>query len=95
LLSCIPPHSLLHPCHFPRGTSLKRTVDTSRFELLNNYSKLEAMFLPAALDVAVSYFVDPLCVFLRMRVVCLLYVLACVEGVVLVSGAEVRVGLKL
>jgi hypothetical protein len=23
LLSCIPPHLLLHPCHFPRGTSVK------------------------------------------------------------------------
>jgi hypothetical protein len=69
LLNCIPPHSLLHPCHFPRGTSIRWTVDTSIFELLNNSSKLEAIFLPVAMDVAVSYFVDFLRVFLRTRVV--------------------------
>jgi hypothetical protein len=69
LLGCIPPHSLPHPGHFPCGTSIKWTVNTSIFELLNNCSRLEAMFLPAALDVTVFYFVDSLCVFLRMRVV--------------------------
>jgi hypothetical protein len=38
------------------------------FELLNSCSKLEATFLPAALDMVISYFVDSLCVFLCMRV---------------------------
>jgi hypothetical protein len=33
LLSCIPPRSLLHPCHYPRGTSIRWIVDTSIFEL--------------------------------------------------------------
>jgi hypothetical protein len=66
LLSCIPPRSLLYPCHYPRGTSIKWTLDTSIFELLKNCSELEAMFLPAAWDVVVSYFVDSLCVFPHM-----------------------------
>jgi hypothetical protein len=59
------------------------------FELLNNCSKLETMFLPAARDVAVSYFVDFLCFPLYACCVDLLCVLACVEVVVLVSSVEV------
>jgi hypothetical protein len=58
LLSCIPPCSLLHPCHYPCGMSIKWTVDTSILELVNKCSELEALFLPAALDVAVSYVVE-------------------------------------
>jgi hypothetical protein len=53
LLSFFSPRSLLHPCHYPRGTSIRWTVDTSIFELLNNCSELETLLLPAAWDVAV------------------------------------------
>jgi hypothetical protein len=53
------------------------------------------MFLPVACDVAVSYFVDCLCFPSYACCVDLLCVLACVEVVVLVSGVEVRVRLKL
>jgi hypothetical protein len=69
LLSPVPPRLLRSPCHYSRGISIRWTVDTSIFELLNNCSRLEAMFLPAACDVAVSYFVDCFSVFLRMSVV--------------------------
>jgi hypothetical protein len=41
----IPPRSLLHLCHYSRGTSIRWTVDTLIIELLNSCSKLEAMFL--------------------------------------------------
>jgi hypothetical protein len=66
---------------------IRWTVHTSIFELLNNCFKLEAMCIPAALDVAMSYFLD----FLYACCVDLLYVLACVEVVVLVCGVEVHV----
>jgi hypothetical protein len=44
--------------YYSRGTSIGWAVDISIFELLNNCSELEAMFLPASCDVAVSYFAD-------------------------------------
>jgi hypothetical protein len=68
LLSFSPPRSLLHQCHYPRRMSIRWAVETSIFELLNNCSELEALFLTVSCDVAVSYFVDFLCVFLHMRV---------------------------
>jgi hypothetical protein len=50
------------------------------------------MFLPVAWDVAVSHFVDFLCVFLRMRVVWIYFVFwPVLEVVALVSVVEVRV----
>jgi hypothetical protein len=42
LLINFSPRSFVHQCHYPRGTSIRWTFDTSRFELLNNCSELEA-----------------------------------------------------